>query len=205
MIAQPESSPEKAGVGGSIPSLATTFSNTYRPSTPGFGSNWFQFQPADQVNAGEAFPSVGTLVNPFSQLFLLPHVCPNMNALIPVYHADGSLYAWASEQRLARLQSAGLRLLLGNGGPLGRANSDRHLQPFGKRSMPNAALVQGIDGSLYGTTTSGGAYGFGTVFGVTTAGALTTIYSFPQAANPNGLIQAVNRNLYTERGHRHLR
>jgi len=29
-------------------------------------------------------------------------------ALIPVYHADGSLYAWASEQRLARLQSAGL-------------------------------------------------------------------------------------------------
>jgi hypothetical protein len=34
-----ESSPEKAGVGGSIPSLATTFSNTYRPSTPSFGSN----------------------------------------------------------------------------------------------------------------------------------------------------------------------
>ena len=31
-----------------------------------------------------------------------------MNASIPVYHADGSLYAWASEQRLARLQSAGL-------------------------------------------------------------------------------------------------
>ena len=31
-----------------------------------------------------------------------------MNALIPVYHADGSLYAWASEQRFARLQSAGL-------------------------------------------------------------------------------------------------
>jgi hypothetical protein len=32
-----------------------------------------------------------------------------MNAvLIPVYHADGSLYAWASAQRFARLQSAGL-------------------------------------------------------------------------------------------------
>jgi hypothetical protein len=31
-----------------------------------------------------------------------------MNTSIPVYHADGSLYAWASEQRLARLQSAGL-------------------------------------------------------------------------------------------------
>ncbi len=31
-----------------------------------------------------------------------------MSALIPVYKADGSLYAWASEQRFARLQSAGL-------------------------------------------------------------------------------------------------
>ena len=31
-----------------------------------------------------------------------------MNVLIPVYHADGSLYAWASEQRFARLQAAGL-------------------------------------------------------------------------------------------------
>ena len=32
----------------------------------------------------------------------------NMNTSIPVYQADGSLYASVSEQRLARLQSAGL-------------------------------------------------------------------------------------------------
>jgi len=31
-----------------------------------------------------------------------------MNTLIPVYNSDGSLYAWASEQRLARLQTGGL-------------------------------------------------------------------------------------------------
>jgi hypothetical protein len=31
-----------------------------------------------------------------------------MDVLIPVYNADGSLYAWASPQRFARLQSAGL-------------------------------------------------------------------------------------------------
>src|ERR1017187_8362670 len=62
------------------------------------------------MNASEAFhPSAGTLVN------LLPAVLPaamrvskTMNAPILVYNADGSLYAWASEQRLARLQSAGL-------------------------------------------------------------------------------------------------
>ena len=32
----------------------------------------------------------------------------NINPSIPVYHADGSLYGCVSEQRLARLQSAGL-------------------------------------------------------------------------------------------------
>jgi hypothetical protein len=31
-----------------------------------------------------------------------------MNPSIPVYNGDGSLYAWVSEQRFARLQSAGL-------------------------------------------------------------------------------------------------
>ena len=37
-------------------------------------------------------------------------MCPKIiNAvLIPVYNADGSLYAWASARRFARLQSAGL-------------------------------------------------------------------------------------------------
>ena len=35
--------PEKAGVGGSIPSLATTFSTTYKPSKPQFRSSSFQF------------------------------------------------------------------------------------------------------------------------------------------------------------------
>ena len=46
---------------------------------------------------------------------LLPAVFPvtqrvskKMSASIPVYQADGSLYACVSEQRLARLQAAGL-------------------------------------------------------------------------------------------------
>jgi len=41
-IAMNESSPEKAGVGGSIPSLATMFSNTYRPPKRRIGPNWSQ-------------------------------------------------------------------------------------------------------------------------------------------------------------------
>ncbi len=50
---------------------------------------------------------------------------------------------------------------------------------------PNAALVVGANGNLYGTTTAGGAYcpgdlnlGCGTVFEITPAGKLTTLYKF---------------------------
>jgi len=48
-------------------------------------------------------------VNQLPQPFLLPDVCLEiMSALIPVYGADGGLQACVSEQRFARLQSAGL-------------------------------------------------------------------------------------------------
>jgi hypothetical protein len=40
--------------------------------------------------------------------FCAARVSKTMNSSIPVYNADGSLYDWASEERLARLQSAGL-------------------------------------------------------------------------------------------------
>ena len=50
-----DSSPEKAGVGGSIPSLATTKSVTYGPSRTRFHSNSFQNTwPAGMRPAGEA-------------------------------------------------------------------------------------------------------------------------------------------------------
>jgi uncharacterized repeat protein (TIGR03803 family) len=65
------------------------------------------------------------------------------------------------------------------------------------------SLVQGKDGNLYGTTTyggPGGADGYGTVFIMTPAGVLTTIYSFgntPDGANPEaGLILGTDGNFY---------
>jgi len=68
--------------------------------------------------------SAGTLMKSFPAAFpLTPGVPKAMNALIPVYNADGSLYAWASEQRFARLQSAGLvaRLVRSRKGRIYRA------------------------------------------------------------------------------------
>jgi uncharacterized repeat protein (TIGR03803 family) len=45
-------------------------------------------------------------------------------------------------------------------------------------AAPEAALVNGHDGSLYGTCTEGGANGTGTIFKITTNGLLTSLYSF---------------------------
>lgn len=71
---------------------------------------------------------------------------------------------------------------------------------------PVAALIQATNGDLYGTTQLGGLYpdGTGTVFQVTTSGALTTLYDFCYLGGscPNGeapekaLIQATDGNLY---------
>lgn len=68
---------------------------------------------------------------------------------------------------------------------------------------PSAGLVQGLDGSFYGTTTGGGANNQGTIFKITPAGMLTTLYSFcPQSGcmdgyHPNSLlVLATDGNLY---------
>ena len=69
-----------------------------------------------------------------------------------------------------------------------------------------AALIQGVDGNLYGTAGGGGfdrssycAFGCGTVFKITEGGALTTLHEFEytDGTNPAApLIQASNGNFY---------
>jgi uncharacterized repeat protein (TIGR03803 family) len=51
----------------------------------------------------------------------------------------------------------------------------------------SGGLVQGSDGSFYGTTIGGGAIGLGMVFKVTSAGVLTTLHSF---TGPDGVCPA---------------
>ncbi len=45
-------------------------------------------------------------------------------------------------------------------------------------ASPSAGLTQGANGAFYGTTLNGGSNGCGTVFQITSAGALTALYSF---------------------------
>lgn len=67
---------------------------------------------------------------------------------------------------------------------------------------PHAAVVQGTNGSIYGTTYWGGTHNAGTVFEYTRAGKLTTLYSIvntPGAtftAGPLGLVQATDGSIY---------
>lgn len=75
---------------------------------------------------------------------------------------------------------------------------------------PEPPLVQGTDGNFYGTTFLGGVNGqssggYGTVFKISPAGALTTLVSFDQTngwAPGGGLIQGTDGNFYgtTESG-----
>ncbi len=69
---------------------------------------------------------------------------------------------------------------------------------------PYGALVQGPDGNFYGTTSSGGtgADNAGTVFKITTSGALTTLYSFCSQPNcidgryAGPVVQGADGNFY---------
>ena len=75
-------------------------------------------------------------------------------------------------------------------------------------AKPYAGLVQATNGNFYGTTEVGGANGAGTVFKITSGGALTTLYSFCVPQPPPfsncadgafpfaGLIQGTNGDLY---------
>jgi uncharacterized repeat protein (TIGR03803 family) len=70
-------------------------------------------------------------------------------------------------------------------------------------TQPVASLIQGFDGSFYGTTASGGTNNDGTVFSVSPGGAVTTLYNFcdrPSCADGSepigGLVQASDGNFY---------
>jgi len=68
-------------------------------------------------------------------------------------------------------------------------------------SGPNAALIQGGDGNLYGTTLSGGPSNNGTLFEITSTGVGSVLHSFAggttDGSNPNAvLIQGNDGNFY---------
>jgi uncharacterized repeat protein (TIGR03803 family) len=70
-------------------------------------------------------------------------------------------------------------------------------------ALPGDALVQGADGSFYGTTTQGGSlngctFGCGTFFKVSSSGAFTALFTFnsTNGVSPGQIMQATDGNFY---------
>lgn len=65
------------------------------------------------------------------------------------------------------------------------------LHSFGETAVagadPSGLFAQGVDGNFYGVTSNGGTNGWGTVFKMTAAGAVTYIHSFGANVSPAGV------------------
>jgi uncharacterized repeat protein (TIGR03803 family) len=116
-----------------------------------------------------------------------------------VQSANGRFYGTAQEGG-ANLSGAIFRMTA-SGSPMALHSFD-----IGDGSLPAAGLIQDANNQVfYGTAREGGAYKYGTVFGITPAGVLTTLHNFRgiDGANPDGnLIQGDDGTFYgtTENG-----
>ncbi len=93
----------------------------------------------------------------------------------PTETADGNLYATAA---------AGGRFHAGAVLRFSRSGSVTVIYSFNGGSegaAPLGGVKLGRDGNLYGTTSTGGASGYGTAFRITTSGTLTTLHAFTLA------------------------
>jgi uncharacterized repeat protein (TIGR03803 family) len=78
-----------------------------------------------------------------------------------------------------------------------RAESCRHAFNGSDGAAPGG-LIQGSDGNFYGVTGQGGSSGNGTLFLITPAGVMTTLYSFTgiDGSSPSSLIEGTDGNFY---------
>jgi uncharacterized repeat protein (TIGR03803 family) len=161
------------------------YGTTYSGGDSGVGTV-FQMTPAGSVSVLHSFTGADGS-RPYAAL---------------IQGFDGQLYGMTSDGGASNFGTVFAISLTGTFNPL---------HPFsggaGDGATPYAALVQAIDGNLYGMTFAGGVSGLGTVFKITTGGTLTLLHSFSggagDGANPYAaLMQTSDLSFYgtTERG-----
>ncbi len=111
-----------------------------------------------------------------------------------IQDADGSFYGAASS---GGAFGAGTIFRLAPGGNFGIVYA---FSGGADGAAPYASLVRAADGSFYGTASSGGAFGAGTVFNVRPDGSFSTIYAFTGADDGGypyaGVTTGADGNLY---------
>jgi len=117
-----------------------------------------------------------------------------------VQDSNGNLYGTSG---YGGANGRGIVFKISAGGMLTTLYNFCNLAGCADGSQPYAGLVQASNGNLYGTTEFGGANSHGTVFEITPAGTLTTLYSFcalsgcADGVSPSaGLVQAGNGDFY---------
>jgi len=166
--------------------------NFYGTATGGGANKWgtvFQITPGGTLTTLYTFCSQGGCTDgaaPYGGL---------------VQGADGNFYGTTSRGSGTNLTGTVFKIT--TGGTLTTLYSFCSQSGCPDGSLPTATLVLGTDGNFYGTTSRGGTSNSGTVFKITSGGALTTLYSFcsqsgcADGAGPNGgLMQGTDGNLY---------
>jgi len=120
----------------------------------------------------------------------------------PVQGADGNFYGSTCACPYGEAYTGTLYRLT----PSGELTTLYHLghSPITDGVNPENQLVQGIDGSFYGTATNQGTYDRGTIFRITLTGEFTPLHSFydPSGSRTNApLFQADDGNFYATAEH----
>ena len=110
---------------------------------------------------------------------------PYLESLVQGF--DGSFYG---TNNLAGTYGGGTVFKITAGGTLTTLYNFCAQKNCADGGLPIAGLAQGTDGSLYGTTSTGGAGEIGTVFKITPEGTLTTLHRFDgsDGTNPSGAL-----------------
>ncbi len=127
--------------------------------------------------------------------FVVPVTGASPSTYYPsVIGPDGAYYS-ALENSIGRIATDGTASAFHTFGGFDSFNSTTDLGINSDGAYPTQVLL-GSDGSLYGLTGAGGAFGFGTLFRLDASGALTTIYHFDYRSlesqtGPNYLTQQI--------------
>jgi uncharacterized repeat protein (TIGR03803 family) len=108
--------------------------------------------------------------------------------------SDGNLYGTT---QFGGANGDGTFFQITTGGTLTTLYNFCSLSQCADGGHPGGGVIQATDGNFYGTTFTGGANGGGTIYSITSGGALTTLYSVASDALPfTVLLQATDGNFY---------